>query len=55
MAMRFTGERRVLQVHPTRRCNLSCLHCYSYSGPTARDELPPPLLDKLVVDAASLG
>lgn len=53
--MRFTGERRVLQVHPTRRCNLTCLHCYSDSGPTARDELPPPLLDDLVADAASLG
>ncbi len=38
--MRFTGARGVLQVHPTRRCNLTCIHCYSDSGPQARDEIP---------------
>jgi MoaA/NifB/PqqE/SkfB family radical SAM enzyme len=28
-----TGGRRILQVHPSLRCNLRCLHCYSSSGP----------------------
>lgn len=53
--MRFTGARGVLQVHPTRRCNLTCVHCYSDSGPGAPDELPLPVLENLVADAASLG
>lgn len=30
---------RVVQVHPSLRCNLSCVHCYSSSGPRARAEL----------------
>jgi Fe-coproporphyrin III synthase len=53
--VRFTGARGVLQVHPTRRCNLTCVHCYSDSGPQARDEIPLPVLADLVADAASLG
>ena len=53
--MRFTGGRGVLQVHPTRRCNLTCVHCYSDSGPRARDEIPLPVLADLIADAASLG
>lgn len=53
--MRFTGARAVLQVHPTRRCNLTCVHCYSDSGPGAPDELPLPVLEDLVADAAALG
>lgn len=24
---------RTIQIHPTRKCNLSCLHCYSSSAP----------------------
>jgi Fe-coproporphyrin III synthase len=35
---------KVLQIHPTRRCNLRCLHCYSSSAPEARDTLPVGLL-----------
>jgi MoaA/NifB/PqqE/SkfB family radical SAM enzyme len=53
--MRFTGTRTVLQVHPTRRCNLTCVHCYSDSGPRASDEIPLAVLDDLITDAASLG
>jgi len=53
--MRFTGARGVLQVHPTRRCNLTCVHCYSDSGPWAAGELPLPVLEDLVADAAALG
>ena len=51
-----TGCRaRVLQIHPTRKCNLKCLHCYSLSGPTHRDELSPALLSSAISDAAQLG
>ncbi len=49
-----TGEAlRVLQVHPTRRCNLRCLHCYSASGPEVREEVPlAPLLATVEAAAA---
>lgn len=30
----------VLHIHPTRMCNLACAHCYSRSGPSARNHLP---------------
>jgi Fe-coproporphyrin III synthase len=29
----------IVQIHPTTRCNLRCLHCYSASGPEERDQL----------------
>lgn len=50
-----TGSHHVLQIHPTRRCNLTCLHCYSSSGPTEREELPIALLERAVRDAAAEG
>lgn len=54
--MTLTGpDVRILQIHPTRRCNLRCLHCYSSSGPRERGELGAPLLLNAVSDAASLG
>lgn len=30
---------RVVHVHPTRACNLTCLHCYSDSSPRVRSSL----------------
>ncbi|MFE6778491.1 radical SAM protein [Streptomyces sp. NPDC057702] len=51
----LTGPRSVLQVHPTRRCNLSCRHCYSSSGPRVDQWLPLPPLRAAVADAARLG
>lgn len=27
----------IVQIHPTLRCNLRCLHCYSESGPDTRE------------------
>lgn len=39
-----TGDVRVVQIHPTLRCNLRCLHCYSSSGPDVRGSLPLGLL-----------
>jgi MoaA/NifB/PqqE/SkfB family radical SAM enzyme len=51
-----TGERfRVLQLHPTRRCNLRCLHCYSSSAPEERGELDAALLREALTDAAGEG
>lgn len=49
-----TGTSRVVQVHPTRRCNLRCLHCYSSSGPEERGELPVALLRGALDDARAL-
>lgn len=50
-----TGRSRVVQIHPTRRCNLRCLHCYSSSGPEERGELPAALLVAAVEAAATEG
>jgi len=50
-----TGVAPVLQLHPTRRCNLACAHCYTVSGPDARGELPVSLLAACVEDAYALG
>jgi MoaA/NifB/PqqE/SkfB family radical SAM enzyme len=45
----------ILQVHPTRRCNLQCLHCYSASGPDQRDQLPASVFERAITDARSEG
>ena len=51
-----TGDSyRILQIHPTRRCNLRCMHCYSSSGPEERAELDLTLLRKAVTDASNEG
>lgn len=50
-----TGRSRILQIHPTRRCNLRCLHCYSSSGPEVRGGLDPGLLRDALADAAAEG
>ena len=50
-----TGEHRILQVHPTRRCNLRCLHCYSMSSPEERDALDEDLVGGAVEDASREG
>jgi len=47
--------RSILQVHPTRRCNLRCGHCYTSSGPEVRGELPLDVLAGAIADAATLG
>jgi MoaA/NifB/PqqE/SkfB family radical SAM enzyme len=54
--MSLTGpDLRVLHLHPTRRCNLACLHCYSDSGPSARDALAISIALHAVENAARLG
>lgn len=30
---------RTIQIHPTRKCNLACLHCYSSSAPEHKEML----------------
>jgi pyruvate-formate lyase-activating enzyme len=42
-------------VHPTRRCNLQCLHCYSSSGPRVTETLAIGVLAPAVEEAARLG
>jgi Fe-coproporphyrin III synthase len=47
-----TGKSRIVQLHPTRLCNLRCLHCYSSSGPEERGALDVALLCDFLTDAA---
>ena len=49
------GSLPALQIHPTRRCNLKCLHCYSESGPSVREALDVELVLGVIRDAAELG
>jgi MoaA/NifB/PqqE/SkfB family radical SAM enzyme len=44
-----------IQIHPTRQCNLRCLHCYSDSGPEVSAELDAELVLRVLSDAAELG
>ena len=48
-----TGGRRILQVHPSLRCNLRCLHCYSSSGPEEAGGLELSTLLSAASDAAA--
>lgn len=51
-----TGDEfRVLQIHPSLRCNLRCLHCYSSSSPEEDDELSLGLLQKALTEAWDEG
>lgn len=50
-----TGAFRIVQIHPTRRCNLRCLHCYSSSGPQEDGALGLDLLRDAVSGAAAEG
>ncbi|HEY5868144.1 MAG TPA: radical SAM protein [Candidatus Tectomicrobia bacterium] len=53
--MGLTGNTRVVQIHPTRRCNLRCLHCYSSSSPVETEMLKVELLCAAVSDAVAEG
>ncbi|MDT9002318.1 radical SAM protein [Paucibacter sp. APW11] len=50
-----TGVAPIVQLHPTRRCNLACAHCYTSSGPQVAETLPLPLMQGALDDAAALG
>ncbi|MBV8530148.1 MAG: radical SAM protein [Candidatus Eremiobacteraeota bacterium] len=45
----------VFQIHPSLRCNLSCAHCYSWSGPSVSTSLEPRIVCDAIEDAAGLG
>lgn len=46
---------RIVQVHPTLRCNLSCHHCYSSSLPAHSTRLSLPHLKKFLAGARDDG
>lgn len=48
-----TGITHVVQIHPTRRCNLRCQHCYSSSSPRATESLAGDLLRTALDDLVS--
>lgn len=51
-----TGDAvNVIQIHPTRRCNLRCRHCYSTSGPEHDADLPVEAIESLLAEAAPEG
>lgn len=50
-----TGVAPVLQLHPTRLCNLACAHCYTSSGPGISEQLESAMLLACLRDAAQLG
>lgn len=37
---------RIVHLHPTRLCNLACLHCYSTSAPREKGALAPSLINE---------
>jgi len=49
------GGTRLVQIQPTRRCNLRCQHCYSQSGPEQREDLQYQPLETFLVQARDLG
>ena len=49
------GCRPIIQVHPSRRCNLRCAHCYTSSGPNETATVALDALHRAVADAAALG
>ncbi len=49
------GDIRAIQIHPSKLCNLNCLHCYSSSSPKQRGALDAALLDATLSEAADEG
>lgn len=50
-----TGRSRILQIHPSRLCNLRCQHCYSSSGPEEKGGIEPRLLRSVLDEAKAEG
>jgi len=46
---------RIIQIHPTLRCNLFCKHCYSSSAPGKKEGLSSRALVNILEQAAPLG
>jgi len=51
----FFYSSRIVQVHPTLRCNLACKHCYSSSLPAYRDALNVSELNRFLEYAYDEG
>ncbi len=53
----YAGRQRlkVIQIHPTLNCNLTCLHCYSGSAPHFKNHLPPEPLMTFLNGIADCG
>ena len=46
---------RIIHLHPTRLCNLACLHCYSESNPQQRTALDPEVLSSALAALRAEG
>lgn len=46
---------RIIQIHPTLQCNLTCIHCYSSSSPKLKQELPIESLKVFLQQAYAQG
>lgn len=46
---------RTIQIHPTRKCNLACLHCYSSSSPQMKEMLDIEALKRFLEIAFNNG
>lgn len=46
---------RTIQIHPTRKCNLACLHCYSSSSPSMKEMLDIEALKRFLEIAYANG
>ena len=53
--MTVSASNRIIQIHPSRQCNLQCLHCYSSSGPKVKDFLPVDILEAVITEASQEG
>lgn len=51
----MAGPFRTIQIHPTRKCNLSCLHCYSSSSPQLKEMLDIEALKRFLAYAFEQG
>ena len=49
------GGTRIIQIQPTLRCNLSCAHCYTESGPDRPEEISLESLEGFLSEAGSIG
>ena len=45
----------VLQIHASLTCNLTCIHCYSSSSPSAHGGLPVERICRTIEEAAAIG
>lgn len=49
------GASRVIQIHPSLQCNLTCVHCYSGSAPVFKNGLEVEKIKDRVEELAAFG